>query len=109
VLWYVSGSPPAQFAAAGIVAASLVEEVVEGPPSDLHGRFQHLGVWRLEEIERAAHGGIVQAFRFVDTELLERPVTLPRLRQLGIAPPVAPRLVAPEVFASVYREGVRRE
>lgn len=110
ILWYMSTSggrgpnPPA------VIACSLLEEVVTGSPEELHSRFRHLGVWSIDRITDSARGGVVQALRFTNTEILPRPIGLERLRTLGDASdehpvPQAPRRISGALFAALYREG----
>ena len=107
LLWYMSGSSPGTVEPAGVIAASLLEEVVEGTPEELHSRFRHLGVWQLEEIQKASRGSSVQALRFSNTELLPRPVSLSRLRALGFVAPQAPLQIDSDAYAALYRDGQR--
>lgn len=107
LMWYMSGSSPGTVIPAGVIAASQLEEVVEGSAGEMHTRFRHLGVWREEQIDMAARGGVVQALRFANTELFPETVPLSRLKALGQTAPQGPLLISKEAFGLVYREGQR--
>lgn len=110
LLWYASGSGKRRVGA--VVATSQLVEVVTAPPRQLFRRFAHLGVYRLEDIESRARRGVASALRFVDTERFARPVSLERLRALGVisqtAPLLSPTKVTAAGFGAVYREGTGR-
>lgn len=105
ILWYMSGSGRGSPAAAAVIAASLVDEIIEAPPAELDSRYRHLGVWQLDQIEDASSDGTAQALRFINTETFPDPVPLHRLREVVGSPPQAPRRIAPDAFATLYREG----
>lgn len=108
ILWYASGTGARAPVPAGVIACSSLDEVVEGEPGALHERFRHLGVWRREQVIRAAEGdGVAQALHFSGTEVFPIAVTLKRMRELGVPHPMGPRKVDPAVFAALYREGRR--
>ena len=107
LLWYMSGSGPGTVEPAGVIGSSQLEEIVEGSPEDLHSRFRHLGVWRLEQVQKASQGNVVQAFRFANTELFPRPIPLSDLRSMGIVAPQAPLQVRSDAYLALYREGHR--
>jgi hypothetical protein len=65
ILWYASGTGRDRIGA--VVACSQLNEIVTDDPRRLHSRFQHLGVYRLRDIEARASGGTASALRFVDT------------------------------------------
>lgn len=105
LLWYMSGSAKGSVEPSAVVAASILEEVVEDSPEALRERFQHLGVWRLEQIERAARAGKAQALRFTYTETFARPVTGPALSDLLGSAPQGPRRLNRDGFALLYSKG----
>lgn len=107
ILWYASGSKGRAPAPAGVVGCSSLDEVIEDEPHALHDRFRHLGVWREDQVAGSAHDGVAQALHFSGTEVFASPVTLARMRELDVDPPMAPRLIATDVFAILYREGQR--
>lgn len=82
ILWYVSGSAKMNGMSA-VIGCSRLEEVIIAKPAELHQRFQHLGVWKKEQITAAARSGKALAMRFADTEIFATPVPLQRLRQLA--------------------------
>jgi GNAT superfamily N-acetyltransferase len=113
VLWYMSGSGTSSGQPAAVIACSQLEDVVCGPPEELHSRFRHLGVWDLGQIRQAAKGGTVQALRFSNTEIFAAPIRLPRLRELardhaqhGV--PQSPMPITADLFAALYVEGGKR-
>ena len=108
LLWYMSGSDAASVEPPGIVAGSLVEEVLDNSPARLHERFRHLGVWSLEQIQEVAHRGVAQAVRFSYTETFERTVPLDTVRRVVKQHPMSPRAISAEAFAEMYLEGRRR-
>jgi GNAT superfamily N-acetyltransferase len=108
ILWYVTNDGPGGLGA--IVACSRLEEVVVDSPQTLHGRFQHLGVWKRSQVEKVSRHGLALALRFADTELFPHPVPLRLLRQFATRINhqlvfQAPQQVPSELFAAVYREG----
>jgi hypothetical protein len=74
LLWYMSGSGGRGFAPPGIVAGSILEEIIEDEPRLLHERFRHLGVWDLQQIAAVAKAGTAQALRFSRTQTFEHPI-----------------------------------
>jgi hypothetical protein len=104
ILWYMSRSAKGSVEPAAIVAASLLEEVVEGTPDELQSRFRHLGVWRAEQIADAARAGRAQALRFTYTETFERPVRGRALSSVLTTAPQSPRLISGEAFGRLYQK-----
>jgi GNAT superfamily N-acetyltransferase/predicted nucleic acid-binding protein len=109
ILWYVSGTGPAQ-QESHIRATSQVAEVVTGRPRTLHRRFQRLGVYSEKEVIGAAGAsGEVMAIRFVDTELLAHPMSLTELRALfaeraqTFTHPISPQLLGERMFCPIYQ------
>ncbi|WP_435769663.1 GNAT family N-acetyltransferase [Nocardioides sp. SYSU DS0651] len=100
VLWYVSGERR-------VVASSRLDQVVVADPATLHGRFRHLGVLGVAQIEKQAKRGKAMAVRFGDTESFTRPVSLGRLRAINhrMEPLPSPREIDEEDFFRVYEEG----
>ncbi len=105
LLWYMSGSSGGSVEPAGVVASSLLEEVVEGPPDDLHRRFQHLGVWQFDEIVATARNGTAQALRFTHTEQFGRPVPRSTVVRLVGSVPQGPRAIPSDAFSKLYAAG----
>jgi hypothetical protein len=109
LLWYVSGQ--SRFHDVGhIRAVSQLVDVVTGAPESLHRRFSRLGVWDLQQVKAAADSnGRVMALRFVDTEVLERPLDLETLVALFgetgevFTPPQSPRLAPEHTFCLLYQ------
>jgi GNAT superfamily N-acetyltransferase len=110
LLWYMSGSGGREPYGAAVIACSQLDDVADGTPDELHSRFQHLGVWSIDQIRGATRNGTVQALRFSNTEVFPRPVALKRLRQLGElhgehVVPQGPLRISSALFAALYREG----
>lgn len=114
ILWYMSKGGKSVAQAAAIVACSQLDAVHVGPPSELHSRFQHLGVWSLTDITKAAARGEAQALRFTNTEIFPRQVTYSQFSKLATArgqaatPPPGPRRISSELFAAIYTEGMAK-
>ncbi|KQT89321.1 hypothetical protein ASG49_16195 [Marmoricola sp. Leaf446] len=100
ILWYVSGE-------ARVVASSRLDQVVVADPATLHGRFRHLGVLGVDQIQKRANRGNAMAVRFADTEFFTRPVSLRRLRAMTsqLEPLPSPRQIDEKDFFRVYEEG----
>ncbi|MEE6135151.1 GNAT family N-acetyltransferase [Mycobacterium sp. 050128] len=78
VLWYASQPQCAVF------AISTLVEVRDLTPEVAHRKYQRLGVFGLERLRAAAGpAGTVRALRIADTELLDHPVPLARLRRVA--------------------------
>ncbi len=110
LVWYASGTGRTGIGA--IVATSQLIEVVTDTPVRLYRRFAHLGVYRLEDIVSRAKQGRASALRFVDTELFPQPVSLERLRSLGVisqtAPLLSPLRIDAQAYGIVYEKGTGR-
>lgn len=105
LLWYMSGSRGRGFAPAGIVGASILEEVIDDEPRLLHERFRHLGVWDLPQIEAVSRAGIAQALRFSRTYTFEMPIPATVVkRELGRLPQ-GPLAIDAGLFARIYSAG----
>ncbi|MFA1539401.1 GNAT family N-acetyltransferase [Actinomadura monticuli] len=112
LLWYKSQGREKSEAA--VFACSLLEEVEVDSPQVLHSKFSRLGVWNLQDIERAAKNGKAQALRFTRTEIFRRPIAGKRLKEAFARDRFAgnvqaPRNVTPTLFASIYHEGTRAD
>jgi predicted nucleic acid-binding protein len=109
ILWYVSGGTPAQ--PRGVVrAVSQVADVVIDRPRTLHARFERFGVYSLEQVLALADGkGKVMALRYVNTEILGRPLDLDELNglwaenDLRFLAPRSPTLVGEHMFRLLYQ------
>ncbi|MBX6752063.1 MAG: GNAT family N-acetyltransferase [Micromonosporaceae bacterium] len=113
ILWYMSKTSASGGLVpypSGIIACSRLDAVTISTPSDLHSRFRHLGVWRLDQVVGAAKSDRAQALLFGNTEVFPRHVSLKRLRVLGEAfggfvTPQQPREISSQLFAEIYTEG----
>jgi hypothetical protein len=111
LLWYMSEGGRTAPLPAAVIASSHLDEVVTGPPEELHARFQHLGVWDREAVVQAARDGRVQALRFTNTEIFPTAVPRARLRALSLKfashaeVPFGPRSIPVELFTALYEEG----
>ena len=108
IVWYVSGA--ARAGSAPVRSVSTIQEAVVDRPGTLYRRYQHLGVWKRDEVLAAARNGKVLALRFSDTELLNNPLSLAELRSLceHAGHTLVLRSIAelPEhLFASIYERG----
>lgn len=110
LLWYASGTGRGGIGA--VVATSQLVEVVTDTPSRLYRRFAHLGVYRAEDVAGRAKRGQASALRFVDTERFPEPVTLERLRSLGVisrtSPLLSPVRIGAAEYGVVYEKGTGR-
>jgi len=109
ILWYVSGGLPA-YRRGSVRAISQVADVVIGRPRTLHARFERFGVYSLEQVlECADRNGHVMALRFVNTEVLERPLVLDELEALwteqdeSFPAPQSPTLIGEHMFCLLYQ------
>jgi hypothetical protein len=109
ILWYVSASR--HHPVGHLRALSTLAEVLVGKPDVLYRRFSRLGIYDRNQVRVAAdRDGRVMALRFVDTELLHRPIDLEELRALwastgkDFAVP-SPQPVDEEMFAELYSRG----
>ena len=113
ILWYVSGSTMYQ-SEGHIRAVSQLAEVQVDRPLTLYRRFARLGVYTRDDVLKTAAGeGRVMALRFVDTELLESPVSLTEIRDISeslgktfTALP-SPQKVSERFFTAIYTKGSR--
>ncbi len=110
LVWYVTGSGTDGLAA--IIGCSRLQEVVRDKPAALYQAYRHLGVWQLEQIDRASRGNQALALRFADTEIFHRQVSLRRLRHLADENCQrlslrSPQKISAELFAAIYQEGSR--
>lgn len=111
LLWYMSEGGRGVSHPASVIAYSQLDTVVDGDPRELHSRYQHLGVWRQETVERASRSGGVQALRFTHTEIFPHPISRQRFQQLSLIhgtsgrAPQGPRPISTALFAALYSEG----
>ncbi len=78
ILWYVSRGDGRYPDSQAIRAASYLDEVHLGDPKTLFNRFQHLGVYRWEDVKETATmrgSGDLMAFVFSRTEVFESPIS----------------------------------
>jgi GNAT superfamily N-acetyltransferase len=113
VLWYVKGGK-AGHRVGHVRAVSHLLEVVCDRPRTLYNRYARLGVWNQRQVEQAARRtGQAMALRLTDTELLERPLSLPVLRAVyaetgaTFHAPQAPVRVSERMFCLLYRRSSR--
>jgi hypothetical protein len=105
LLWYMSGAGGRGFAPAGIVAGSVLEEVIEDESGVLHERFRHLGVWDLRQIAAVSKAGTAQALRFSRTHTFENLIPATAVtRELG-GYPQGPLGIDADAFARLYSIG----
>lgn len=108
ILWYVSG----EVGAVRAVSTSLGTDT--DTSTRLSRRYHRLGVYRWQDVLKAARGnpqGLLHAFRFTRTELLERPVRWRQVedliaRHMGTRNRLQSPLRVPEsLFEELYRHG----
>ncbi len=111
ILWYVAAGAHSRGTKA-VKACSLLEEIVVDYPDRLHHRFEHLGVFSLEQVKGAASkSGRAMALRFSRTELFRNPVAYGELTKLAVARGEtlilqSPRPVSPALFRDIYTKGM---
>lgn len=113
VIWYVKGGK-AGHPVGHVRAVSHLVEVLCDRPRTLYRRFARLGVWDQTQVAQAAERtGQAMALRLTDTELLDRPLDLPRLRSIYkeageiFHAPQAPIRVHEHTFCLLYQESSR--
>lgn len=108
--WYASGTSKRGIGA--VVAVSHLIDVDTDDPRELFRRYRRLGAYQLSNVTAAARNGVASALRFVDTEVLAKPVPIERLRTLDakrqIGTVQSPTAMDSALFAAVYREGAAR-
>lgn len=107
ILWYSSARDRE------LVACSRLVESVTGSPEVLHREFANIGVLTLEQVRSVADKrGKVNALRFADTEIFDRPIPLARVQELsrGTARLTlqSPVPVDAGWFKRLYEEGICR-
>lgn len=111
IAWYVSDTTKKGVGA--VAATSRLTGVHDGAPDVLHRRYQHLGVYRLEDVQSCARQGRAQALKFADTEILDSPVPYERLRTLnggaGVGTVQSPTVIPSSLFDALYRQGTGRD
>lgn len=110
ILWYMSQGQGRERREAAVIACSLLDEVVTAPPSDLHERYRHLGVFELKHIQSVAKEGKAQAIRFTRTEVFEKPLAGKALKEFLSSrrfklPLLSVRPIESDLFIAAYRKG----
>ncbi|WP_063003443.1 GNAT family N-acetyltransferase [Nocardia salmonicida] len=111
VLWRLSQG---RRNSAEIIGTSFLDAIDVDTPTRLHSALEHYGVLDLAFLERHADGKpTLQAVRFSDTELFDRPIsttTYDRIRRQYPGPKwfLGPQRVTPDLFAELYRTGTAR-
>lgn len=115
ILWYVSKSKDegGHTQLQSIRACSQVDQVIFGSPQELYEKFQHLGFYKLEQVQACAssRNAQIMAIKFSHTELFDNPVSLREV--IGILTPGASknisfqsaRLISAEHFMQIYKLG----
>lgn len=108
VLWRVSQE---RRGAAAIVGTSLLDAIEVDSPARLHDALDNYGVLSLQTLMKLANARpVVQALRFSDTELFDRPISRSAYDQLreqhgGPRAFYSPQPITSELFAALYRTG----
>jgi predicted nucleic acid-binding protein len=115
ILWYVSKSHVHNSNCQAVRAVSYLNEVHTGKPKELFGRFEHLGIFKWDNVFKIAKGNIenmVMAFVFSHTEILKKPVSLTALniiwnnekdKNFHIQAPVK---ISDNIFWKIYKLGM---
>lgn len=109
IIWYVS-TESGRASTGRVRAISQLREICVGSPADLAERFRRLGVFNRGGVAKYASRGQALAMRFVNTELLQAPISVQQLRSLMTSggATLVTRSVAriPEdVFGQLYLRG----
>jgi GNAT superfamily N-acetyltransferase/predicted nucleic acid-binding protein len=112
ILWYTSGDGKVD-GTKRIRACSRLDQVETGTPKELYRQFRRLGVYQWRDVFDAAGKSLdaeLMAVRFSDTELLERPMGLPQLRELLRAHGAwnnfqSPLQIPEAAFVAIYEQG----
>ncbi|QQQ74909.1 GNAT family N-acetyltransferase [Saccharothrix sp. 6-C] len=108
VLWRVSQG---RHTSAEIIGTSFLDAIDVDTPVRLHAALKHYGVLDLPLLEKLANGRpTMQAVRFSDTELFDRPISTSTYNQLreqhgGPKAFYGPQPVKSELFAALYQTG----
>jgi ribosomal protein S18 acetylase RimI-like enzyme len=109
ILWYVTGDSPVH-SRGSIRAVSQVADVVIGKPRSLHARFERFGIYSVEQVSSLAdRNGEVMALRFVNTEVLEKPIVLDELEAIWVQnseqffAPQSPTSISEHMFCLLYK------
>lgn len=110
IAWYASGTGKRGIGA--VVAVSRLIGVDTDTPTRLFRRYQHLGAYQFKDVQGSSRGGKASALRFVDTEILSKPVPWERLVQLSegysLGTLQSPTAIDSSVFGAIYSEGTGR-
>lgn len=113
ILWYVSKSRDGGYSNLSTIrACSQVDDVIFDSPEELHKRFQHLGFYNLNQIQKCADKkGKVMAIKFSHTELFDKPIDLKIIQQCleSSAPLQSIRKISQPEFITLYRLGFNLE
>ncbi len=111
ILWYVSENRGYN-EKGQIKACSYVDEVFVGSPKSVFKRFEDLGIYKWNDIDKTAgKNKEIMAFVFSDTELFEKPVSLNYLKGLFIQSEnkkfmvVTPIKIKSETYINIYKRG----
>jgi ribosomal protein S18 acetylase RimI-like enzyme/predicted transcriptional regulator len=109
VLWYVKKAPG--HPVGHVRAVSHLVDVALDRPRTLHKRYKRLGVWSQKQVEETGRRtGEAMALHVMDTERFDRPLSLPRVRELYASAdetfhaPQGPVRVSERMFCLLYRE-----
>jgi len=114
ILWYVGKGERHYQDKQAIRAVSYLNEVHIGKPKDIFNRFQHLGIYRWDDVLGTVQGNCekqLMAFVFSHTEIFENPVHHSRLDEIWRMHRnknfyvYAPVKVADRLFWEIYKSG----
>ncbi|MFI1481917.1 GNAT family N-acetyltransferase [Streptomyces sp. NPDC020747] len=109
ILWYASADPTLTLSS--VIACSRFDATVVDDISELHQRFQHLGVWNLADVLKHCEGhDQARAIRFSDTEIFSNFVPYKRLKQLARRQSHTLNVqsvfkISSALFQAIYEEG----
>ncbi|MFJ9371208.1 GNAT family N-acetyltransferase [Nocardia sp. NPDC101769] len=72
ILWYMSSSDSS--GEGKFIGTSLLDHTERGTPQTLHDLYGRYGIFRIEDIEKAATNNIAEALLISDTELFDNPI-----------------------------------
>ena len=82
IFWYVSQCKDSGYSnISSIRACSQVDYVIIDTPEVLYKKFQHLGLYNLEQIKSCSKSKQVMAIKFSHTEQLPNPIELKKIQQ----------------------------
>lgn len=116
ILWYVSQGTASFQGTMSIRACSYLDQVVVDKPKVLYSSFKRLGVYKWEDVYRAAGGDVdqeIMAFRFSGTELFSNPIHWDELQEIWMREKgqkfniLSPVRISNDTFLHLYKMGTQ--